>query len=135
MNNRRFLVPFTILLAALSMAPTPGDIGGCGQPAETLENQDLFFRAMQSADCSACKRCGISTKSCKEACEGLKGLPPRFPDGCVPLVHDGEVCLRKLQEEECDSYKLYMVDDERGDTIPVASRPRPTECQFCPERP
>lgn len=133
MRARRPAVFASMVLAALSMAPTPGDIGGCGQPAEELQNQELFFRAMQSADCSACERCGLSTKSCEDACGGLKGLAPKFPEGCVPLVHDGEVCLRRLQEEGCDQYKRYMVDDERGDAMPVASRPRPSECQFCPE--
>lgn len=123
-----------MVLAVLSMAPTPGDIGGCGQPAEELQNQELFFRAMQAADCSACERCGFSTKSCGDACGGLKGLPPKFPDGCVPLVHDGEVCLRRLQEDSCDDYSRYIVDDERGDVVPLTLRPRPSECQFCPEK-
>jgi hypothetical protein len=131
--TRRSVV-LAMALGALAMAPTPGDIGGCGQPAEELKNVELFFRAMDAADCAACERCGLATKSCARACEGEPGLAPTFPEGCVPLVHDGEVCLRRLQEDDCEAYRVYVADDGAGEAVPLVSRPRPAECQFCPER-
>jgi hypothetical protein len=133
MTSRR-KVGLAALLGFLSMAPTPGDIGGCGQPAEELRNDELFFRAMDNADCVSCGRCGFSTRTCARACRGEPGLPPQFPEGCVPLVHDGQVCLRRLQSDDCDAYQDYVADDERGEEVPLLSRPRPSECQFCPER-
>ena len=130
---RRGAVAAAMALGALSMAPTPGDIGGCGQPAEELRNVGLFYRAMDAIDCSACERCGFSSKTCARACEGEPGLEPTFPEGCVPLVHDGEVCLRRLQADDCEAYRPYVADDG-GEAVPLLSRPRPSECQFCPER-
>jgi len=49
-----------------------------------------------------------------------------FPERCLPLVHDGEVCLRALLNASCGDYSQYMSDDS-----PTA----PTECNFCPEPP
>lgn len=134
MRPARRSVLLAMALGAMAMAPTPGDIGGCGKPPEELKNVGLFFRAMDAADCAACRRCGLTTKSCARACEGEPGLEPTFPEGCVPLVHDGEVCLRRLQSDSCEQYGRYMADED-GEAVPLASRPRPTECQFCPERP
>jgi hypothetical protein len=47
-----------------------------------------------------------------------------FPDDCLPLVHDGEVCLRALLDADCDEYSRYVVSDPE---IPL-------ECNFCPVR-
>jgi hypothetical protein len=47
-----------------------------------------------------------------------------FPEGCLPLVHDGEVCLRALLYATCAEYEAY-VDDARPKV--------PSECDFCPE--
>jgi hypothetical protein len=50
-------------------------------------------------------------------------LPADFPEGCAPLVHDGEVCLRALHFASCDAYRGYV--DDAAPTVP-------TECDFCP---
>ncbi len=49
-----------------------------------------------------------------------------FPVDCEPLVHDGEVCLRRLLEASCSEYVGYVAD---------AAATVPTECDFCPVRP
>ena len=121
------------LLAVLAMAPTPGDIGGCGQPAEDL-NQTLFFAAMRAEDCSSCHRCGLDTLTCQDACATTAPtVVPTFPQDCAPLAHDGEVCLRRIQVESCDDVATSMADAD-GQPVLITQRPRPTECQFCPPR-
>ncbi|MFO0661757.1 MAG: hypothetical protein U0165_18280 [Polyangiaceae bacterium] len=130
MNRHRGLglVPRLVVAAIFTMfcaAPTPGDIGGCGQPADDLDPA-IFFRALKYTDCSACQSCGFSTRSCDEACDANRASPTAFPENCAPLAHDGEVCLRKLQNTSCDDYSAYVRDD--GPT-------RPSECQFCPVSP
>jgi hypothetical protein len=115
-----------VLLAAgvalLCAAPTPGDIGGCGQRAELLD-PPIFFASMQRMDCVRCQDCGLEGRRCDDACAGTPGQRD-FPEGCFPLVHDGEVCLRALRYASCDDYAGYM-----SDTAPRV----PTECNFCPE--
>lgn len=118
-------------LSLLAMAPTPGDIGGCGQPPDELDSA-IFFSSLAATDCRMCQSCGFATKSCELACGADRGIPPDFPEGCVPLAHDGEVCLRRLQSEDCEAYEPLMRDDEVGAAIPLTLRPRPSECQFCP---
>ena len=39
------------LLGVLALAPTPGDIGGCGQPVEELD-RELFFASLRAAGSS-----------------------------------------------------------------------------------
>lgn len=116
-----------LALAALALvlctAPTPGDIGGCGQRAQELD-PETFFSSKEAIDCQHCDECGLSTKSCKNACESPASYPTSFPDRCLPLVHDGEVCLRVLINASCGDYAQYMRDD--SPTVP-------TECNFCPE--
>ncbi len=122
------------LLAVLAMAPTPGDIGGCGQSPEDLD-PGLFFGAMRGIDCESCQRCGVDTATCQDAC-GTEppALIPLFPQDCAPLAHDGEVCLRRLRVESCDNVAVSLADDAQGKVVPITARPRPTECQFCPPR-
>lgn len=117
------------VLALLAMAPTPGDVGGCGQPAEELDVQ-LFLRSMNETDCTRCEACGIATATCAAACAKLD-VPQRLPEGCAPLAHDGEVCLRRLQADACGAYESYVAD-QGGKPTPLLDRPRPSECQFCP---
>lgn len=118
MNRSRRL---WLALAALTcMAPTPGDIGGCGQPARLLDAR-RFFEKKRSIDCSACSVCGIRRRTCSTVC--TDPVPNEFPPGCFPLVHDGEVCLRALTYSTCDEYLGYL--DERAPRVP-------TECEFCP---
>ena len=114
-----------LALAALALlfctAPTPGDIGGCGQKPAELD-PGIFFASKANIDCKRCEECGIVSKACADACAGRYLLV--FPDQCLPLVHDGEVCLRALQYASCTDYESYESDSSPG---------VPTECNFCPE--
>ena len=116
-----------VVLAAVALlfctAPTPGDIGGCGQrPAEL--DPEIFFLSKAAIDCQRCDECSLGTKACTVACDSQSTYPKSFPERCLPLVHDGEVCLRALLNASCGDYGAYMSDDS-----PTA----PTECNFCPE--
>lgn len=117
-------------LALLCLAPTPGDIGGCGQPAEDLD-VPRFLGVLAATDCRRCVECGLHSATCELACSDAP-VPSSFPEGCAPLAHDGEVCLRRLQQESCSAFARYVVDDDEGKAVPLLSRPRPSECQFCP---
>lgn len=120
--SRVLLASILVLFCA---APTPGDIGGCGQPADDLDAA-LFFKTLKYTDCQSCQACGFATQACITACDVSKPPETEFPTGCAPLAHDGEVCLRTLQQSTCDDYALYVRDD---------APTRPSECQFCPVRP
>ncbi|HEX4336717.1 MAG TPA: hypothetical protein VH062_12440 [Polyangiaceae bacterium] len=114
-----------IVVALLCAAPVPGDIGACGQPVERLD-APRFFTAKRNIDCNHCSSCGLQSKACTVAC-GTGPLPlTQFPVGCVPLIHDGEVCLRKLLESSCDDYARFI--DDNSPTVP-------SECDFCPSEP
>lgn len=116
----RLGVAFLATLGCL--AAVPGDIGGCGQDAVELD-AGRFFANVRRIDCEQCRRCGLTTDACVRACAGDGGTQQSFPDGCVPLVHDGEVCLDALAAASCRAYAEYVADDA----------PRvPTECDFCP---
>jgi len=105
-------------------APTPGDIGGCGQSPQLLDAQ-TFFANKLNVDCRRCNECSLSFLSCKNACDPNTPISTSFPDQCYPLVHDGEVCLRALVNASCSDYSTYM-----NDLSPEA----PSECNFCPPR-
>lgn len=111
-----------LMLALLCAAPTAGDIGGCGQEAVALD-EAKFFAQKARIDCGRCQDCGLSTDTCVAACEG-PSPSAAFPEGCLPLVHDGEVCLRALSDASCEEAARFVAD--RGATTP-------TECNFCPE--
>jgi hypothetical protein len=114
------------LLAALGalicLAPTPGDIGGCGQAAEDLDPA-TFYLSKQTIECDRCRECRIRTPACEAACSA-EPVPTEFPEGCFPLVHDGTVCLRALTRASCDDHREFS-----GEPPSV-----PSECNFCPER-
>jgi hypothetical protein len=112
-----------MVFAVLCAAPTPGDIGGCGQTAELLD-PPIFFASKARMDCIRCGECSLDTNACESACDPGVPTATAFPDGCFPLVHDGEVCLRALRYASCDDYASYV-----SDTAPGV----PTECNFCPE--
>ena len=119
--SRADVVRLIVGLVFFAAAPTAGDIGGCGQ-AENELDPAKFFVAKQNVDCDRCRACAIASVSCTRACgSGLavSDLPP----GCVPLEHDGEVCVDALAAAGCADYARYMAD--QGGTIP-------TECNFCP---
>ena len=121
--GERARIALTGLSLLFCMAPTPGDVGGCGQKPAELD-PEIFFSSKANVDCARCRECGLSSASCKNACTAPTAT--QFPDRCVPLVHDGEVCLRALQYASCDDYAAYMSD---------SSPSVPTECNFCPEPP
>ena len=112
-----------LLALVFCAAPTPGDVGGCGQPAAELD-PEVFFATKDSIDCDQCGTCGLGTGACARAC-GEVLSQSTFPEGCLPLVHDGEVCLRALLYATCDDYETYMRD---------TAAQTPTECNFCPVR-
>lgn len=116
-----------VLLLGFVIAPTPGDIGGCGQSAQLLD-ANVFYRSKAYIDCDQCLRCDMmERKVCREACDDNAVRPEAFAPGCYPLVHDGEVCLRALSNASCSDYGEYMHQlAERRST--------PSECNFCPVR-
>jgi len=116
----RLLLAFIATLGC--MAAVPGDIGGCGQDAEELDPVG-FFVNKRRIDCEQCRRCSLTTNFCRVACDDERPVPTEFPEGCVPLVHDGEVCLNALDAATCRSYAGFVSD---------ADPQVPTECDFCP---
>jgi hypothetical protein len=118
---RKFAIASLTLL--FCTAPTPGDIGGCGQKAAELD-PEIFFASKADVDCQRCQECGLQSAACTLACNFPERYPQAFPDRCLPLVHDGEVCLRALHYASCQDYGSYM-----SDSAPSV----PTECNFCPE--
>ncbi len=111
------------LVAMLFLAgPTAGDIGSCSQKADDL-SATKFFGDKQAIDCQQCTDCKITSMACDVACAAATKPATSFPDGCYPVVHDGEVCLDALLAASCDDYRHYMAD--QGSTVP-------TECNFCP---
>jgi hypothetical protein len=120
-GTRAALAAVALLFCA---APTPGDVGGCGQDAQELDSE-VFFLSKANIDCERCQDCRLTTGACERACDASAPVPA-LPEGCVPLVHDGEVCLRALLFAACSDYAGYVADRE----------PRiPTECNFCPPLP
>ncbi len=113
---------FVVGLGVLCAAPTPGDIGGCGQHPDGLD-APTFFERKRELDCKRCGDCGFHTEFCGDACAAAGELPD-FPTGCFPLVHDGEVCLNAIDSASCSEYEDYSKD---------VGRLSPSECQFCPE--
>lgn len=124
MTRSRFLRSkiSAVLLLVLSMAPSAGNIGSCGQEAEALDAYK-FLNQKVAVDCSACIDCVLYTQACLDACTTPVDPGSAFPDHCLPLVHDGEVCLDALHVASCEDYAAFMADV--GATIP-------TECNFCP---
>jgi hypothetical protein len=119
--SRADVLRLVVALVFFTAAPTAGDIGGCGQ-AENELDPARFFRAKQDVDCQRCSECALTSNACGKACSpGL--VISAFAPGCVPLEHDGEVCVDALGAAGCGDYGHYMADE--GSTIP-------TECNFCP---
>jgi len=109
-------------LVVICAAPTPGDVGGCGQPRQALD-EEVFFATKNAIECERCTECGLTTNRCTQACNADSG-GRRFPEDCQPLVHDGEVCLRRPLDVGCDSFRASV--DDRTPAVP-------SECEFCPE--
>lgn len=121
--SRAARLSFLFAVLAFCAAPVPGDAGGCNQRPQELD-APAFFDRKQYIDCIQCRECGVTSAACEVACGPVMDVPA-FPDGCIPLVHDGEVCLRALLVASCDEYREYTRDE--GATTP-------TECNFCPRR-
>ena len=117
-------VGFCLLILLFCTAPTPGDVGGCGQKPAELD-PGVFFASKANIDCQRCEECNLAQVSCRNVCNFPDTYPTVFAENCVPLVHDGEVCLRALLHASCDDYASYMSD--RSPSVP-------TECNFCPGR-
>ena len=114
-----------IALGALSAAPTPGDVGGCGTEPTALDTA-AYVLARKDQDCERCQECGIGSQRCVRACTPAAAPDTNVPGTCRPLRHDGEVCLRALAAASCEDYAGYVAD-----FAPAT----PTECQFCKEVP
>ena len=121
-RSTQFLkVALGFIALAFCAAPVPGDVGGCGQEPQELD-PETFFWSLQNYECERCKDCDLTTRACERACQD-ELTESEFPKDCVPLVHDGEVCLRAIKDGSCGDYAEYM-----SDTAPSI----PTECDFCP---
>jgi len=118
---RRELVLVAVGFGLFCLAPTPGDVGGCGREPELLDER-AYAAVRRQTDCDRCRACGISTKRCADACRTDVAPNLGFPPNCAPLVRDGEVCIRALGAASCERYTIYLSDE-----TPTA----PTECQFC----
>lgn len=115
------ILRLAMVLLLIVAAPTVGDIGSCGEDPADL-NAAEFFKKKAEIDCARCAECGFETLTCSFACDPTKAAT-EFPEGCYPIVHDGDVCLRALHATSCESYSLFVADT--GATTP-------TECNFCP---
>lgn len=118
---RRGWVLTAAVLGVLSMAPTVGDVGGCGREATDLDAA-VFANAKKDTDCRRCQSCGIGTTRCELACDPKQSPETSLPQTCRPVLHDGEVCIRALHAASCDDYATYM-----DDVAPAV----PSECAFC----
>ncbi len=123
LRRERGKLGFFALVLLFCTAPTPGDVGGCGQKPAELD-PGAFFASKATIDCQRCESCSLKSAACANVCNFPESYPSAFPENCVPLVHDGEVCLRALLHAGCDDYASYMSD---------SSPSVPTECNFCPE--
>ncbi len=120
-STRLMKLALGFIALAFCAAPVPGDVGGCGQAAKPLD-PEVFFWSLQDSECQQCRDCDVTTRACERAC-GTTLVQGEFPKDCVPLVHDGEVCLRAIQHSSCGDIREFMSD---------SSPSIPTECNFCP---
>ena len=112
------------LLALLTAAPTAGDIGGCGAEVEALD-VERFAGDERTLVCQKCASCRLLTTRCTLACNGNPAANAPLPSDCVPLVHDGAVCLRAIDEADCSAFAQYVAD---------RSPSMPGECAFCKKK-
>jgi len=109
-----------VLFAVLCLAPTAGDVGSCSAET-TLLDVPAFAAAKKARDCSRCRDCALDTARCRNACDPRASPETTIPSTCLPLDHDGDVCLRALAAASCDAYAGYV-----DDTPNI-----PSECAFC----
>jgi len=111
------------VLAVLCMAPTPGDIGGCGD-APTEVPASRYAAARKRLECDRCGSCGVVNARCERACNPKVPSDVALPVTCRPLTHDVDVCLRALVTSSCSTFAAAVDDD-----APIS----PSECLFCRE--
>lgn len=113
------------ILGLLCMAPTAGDIGGCGKEATDLDADD-YAVGRKNVECDRCRECGIDNARCKRACDPKQAPDIALPPTCKPVRHDGEVCLRAIDAVSCEKFTTYV-----DDVAPAT----PGECDFCKIKP
>lgn len=118
---KRGSVAVAALFGVLTMAPTVGDVGGCGAEPTALD-RDAYALARKDEDCARCTECRLATERCARACDPKATPEVELPATCRPLLRDGEVCVRALRAASCDAYATYM-----DDVAPAV----PSECDFC----
>lgn len=119
MTRRRALA--LVAVAPLLLAPAPGDVGGCGDDAQPLD-ETSYVELRKELECRLCADCGLRTARCGRACDPDARSDYALPSTCAPLLRDGQVCVRALAASSCDDARAYLGDDA----------PRtPSECQFC----
>lgn len=117
--GRRELSLVGAVALLLGTAPTVGDVGGCGATASDLD-LTAFAEDRKNIDCQRCQECALVSLTCRNACDPNGIL--KFPTGCHPLQHDGDVCLRALRVASCNDYASFV-----DDVAPTTT----TECDFC----
>jgi hypothetical protein len=123
---RRGELAFAAMLALLfGAAPTVGDVGACGQEATALD-EATFAAQRKALDCQKCTDCGLTTQTCKNACDPSKPSDVGWPSTCFPLAHDGTVCIDALEAASCSAYASFV-----SDVAPTV----PSECDFCRDIP
>lgn len=123
--RRRELAVCALLALVFGAGPTVGDIGSCNDQASALD-LSTFQAERKAVDCLRCRQCGLTTMWCTAACNPGARSPVTWPDSCLPLAHDGVVCIDALQAASCGDYASYV-----SDTSPTV----PTECDFCHDVP
>jgi hypothetical protein len=114
-----------VLALVFGAAPTVGDVGSCGDQATSLDPG--YFEAERKAiDCKRCTECGLTSKTCTDACNPSVPGDYGWPSTCFPLARDGVVCIDALEAASCSDYASYV-----SDTAPT----EPSECDFCRDIP
>jgi hypothetical protein len=114
-----------VLALVFGAAPTVGDIGSCGDQATALE-PSLFDAERKAIDCKRCTECGLTGKTCTDACNPSVAGDYGWPSTCFPLQRDGVVCIDALEAASCSDYASYVSD---------AAPTEPSECDFCRDIP
>ncbi len=119
--RRRELAVAALVAVLFTAAPTPGDIGGCGDSAVEVA-PERYEAARKRLDCEKCGACGISNARCASACDADAAPVIALPATCRPLEQDANVCLRALLAASCSDFATYV-----DDVVPET----PSECDFC----
>ena len=123
--RRRELAFAAVLALLFGAAPTVGDVGACGRKA-TLLDESTFAARRKALDCQRCTACGLDTQTCANACDATKPSDVGWPKTCLPLDHDGVVCIDALEAASCNDYASFV-----SDLAPTV----PSECDFCQDIP